>query len=854
VKESLETSFQDTCDHPFSVMLPVAPRSAKGARAAGRRRALLAREAFSAVRCVVHSLTPSRRSFLCLVLAASLWAWAALRRRRRRGSMLEALLRLLRARLVGGLPTDGGRIPGASTVVPRIMGPHEDGGAAENRARPALQASQEWSSLATAIARASFHTATSERRRREELALQPSAFMSSGEDESVTLHPFHENRDRLLTGDPRSLETMEPFARLCLKASRIRHLRYRVAFDPYVQVFINDVPKGRSHKGIMSDSTWIFEVALDIFSPLSIIRVAVMDRSVRKKGAALLGFVEFRVAELVPNGNEVSGWFELRCADKLKGKAPCRLEKHKLARDDAVDTTMNISSGSEAPPMLSSLGWLTKLFERFRWISSSEGKSSARVGGARHISSCSVRGRDSLWLNAGEMHLAVRLEAKGCAPLAELGPGTPPRRPSRLALLLCALLLPRRFRRLRLDDEWYACCFPWPEFRSESSSDDGWFYLKGAIDLQREFSRLRSIVLDQIVFKFGSAASYVFQWQSRGLSSCALSNLWLCCCWPWCFLPSVPLWVAICVYLLRDPGHRCAILAHEATAPLNREGYAMVAAFDSTKRMVTWLERIISEHGGRPKMPQELHELAKLTFQDGRPTLPFDALLAELRQVPWIAWSRRGYLRQCQYGHDLVLLGSGSYQQDCVWRCCGDSSGECSEIDRASIGLHLGVDRYHCAICKIDVCDSCVSGQRESFFLEKVPVPVCGLETLRASVHEMEDSVKGVRILLDGILRNLGKLLNPNQKEAALYAYLSCAVTSVALAGLHLLLQSHFAWLLQLSWLVAGTLVFTRRALWARRLVTVYRATRDFVAIHAMRARGGTADWAFFSPDTPVQK
>merc|ERR1711998_640948 len=115
--------------------------------------------------------------------------------------------------------------------------------------------------------------------------------------------------------------------------------------------------------------------------------------------------------------------------------------------------------------------------------------------------------------------------------------------------------------------------------------------------------------------------------------------------------------VALWIKLLRDPKWRKDLLVHEATAPLNEEGFVMMAALNSSEPMCTWLQRLVNDRGGRVKHQLEIAEFAKLTFRDGKPALYFDPLLTELKGKRWISWNAARE-RRCSNGHVLELWGS----------------------------------------------------------------------------------------------------------------------------------------------------------------------------------------------------
>lgn len=134
-----------------------------------------------------------------------------------------------------------------------------------------------------------------------------------------------------------------PYAVLHLDISEAVHLPPSDFFgraDPYVEVYVNDELRcsNREHRVMMSlNPKWNFTALnMAIHSPLSIVRVVVIDWDALNKDDPM-GFVEFSVADLVPDGDPVLGWFELRKMSFFEGLAPYRLRKHRRHRDDFRD-------------------------------------------------------------------------------------------------------------------------------------------------------------------------------------------------------------------------------------------------------------------------------------------------------------------------------------------------------------------------------------------------------------------------------------------------------------------------------------------------------------------------------------
>ncbi|CAK0820895.1 unnamed protein product, partial [Prorocentrum cordatum] len=108
--------------------------------------------------------------------------------------------------------------------------------------------------------------------------------------------PFHKNRQRALIAPERALETLQGYVYLHLLVSRTKGTWRDGRASLHFDVFINDErwdSKKRCPIGM--------GIALHIHSPLSIVRVALMDGDSERD---FVGFVEFRVCDLPQCGKE----------------------------------------------------------------------------------------------------------------------------------------------------------------------------------------------------------------------------------------------------------------------------------------------------------------------------------------------------------------------------------------------------------------------------------------------------------------------------------------------------------------------------------------------------------------------
>lgn len=721
---------------------------------------------------------------------------------------------------------------------------------------------------------------------------------------------FHDRRRELLAGDQHNLEILGPYAQLhlCVKeARRLLPLDCCGTSDPYVEVFVNDVPLRRTpHMPRTLSPTWHEDFVLDIWSPFSIIRVAVMDWD-RFSEDDFIGFVEFRVAELEPNGPQAAGWFELRLADRFKGTARHRFRRHRRARDDALappeagpgadaaaelaassrddeaalpnfptspydgtrSTCSTLSASSVTGgvlPMRSTkrfrvqrrrvtacCGRLpTDLYEDWRSRREPPGAQDTTAPPVPHLAALDAQGRR---LNAGEIYLTLRLETAARPNndgTASIG---------LFRALLGAVLWPSLLLE-RCEEEWFACCLPRPEFEAPGDEDEegGAFSLQDIRDFYESASALKAAVLECVLWPLLSALLFVVTWRELAVSSAALAYWLAFCLWPCDLLPSLPLCLALWLRLLRDRRWCNALLVREQTAPLTEEGFAIVAALRSSKCMAKWLRRLVKDRGGWVDKMGCLSDFARLTHKDGRPTLSFEALLEDIGSRPWISWGvARG--KHCREGHVLQLLGTGAFRMDGGWRCAGPP-GQGEEACVAGVykdGLHLGTKRYRCPACGLDFCGICAAGGRAPASLMRLDtskLPLSGTVMMRAMkdfVVEHEDLVEDCRELAEGALCALEQLCSPGEADLARRTYASCAATSAMLFVVRALLRSRagpaLLWFWSLAWMAVGCGLMLQQAAPVQRLRTAYRASADLARCQELRQRGGCARWQFFSPD-----
>jgi len=288
----------------------------------------------------------------------------------------------------------------------------------------------------------------------------------------------------------------------------------------------------------------------------------------------------------------------------------------------------------------------------------------------------------------------------------------------------------------------------------------------------------------------------------------------------------------------------------------------MMASLSNTKRMTSWLRRLVKDRGAWVDKMSALRDFAKLTHKDGRPTLGFEDLVLDLRCQPWIS---RGVQREkrCREGHVLYLLGTGAYRLDDGWQCHGLPTKITRLPCKAGInrtGFHLGTRRYHCPTCQEDFCGTCALGSRFLGTVMKVdtkklhmgPLSVM-MRAMKDFVLENEEIVDDLRDVCECILRILERLRSPAEKELVMHVYTWCFLATLALMAVSCLLQSAYSAVLKWGFVAlgssVGSAVLLPGSMPVRRLQTAIRASRGLARCRELRSQGGCIRWHFFTPD-----
>lgn len=221
--------------------------------------------------------------------------------------------------------------------------------------------------------------------KRKKLESQVPPLVSTPEQRDV----FHDARQRALRDPDVAVDVLRPYAKLHLT---VQGHDASLRTPQFLHVLVDDSLVDQCQR-----SRRDFASAVEVPSPLSIVRLERLDSRV------LTGFVEFCIADLKPN-HVVKGWFELRKADRLRGRGAHRVREHACTRDDCRQE----SSDAELVRRHAET-----LLEHF---------GAGGLDNKRKLSVAALSGK----ANAGEINLSLRVELEDP------------------------------------DDEWYAFCLPAP--------------------------------------------------------------------------------------------------------------------------------------------------------------------------------------------------------------------------------------------------------------------------------------------------------------------------------------------------------------------------------------------------------
>ncbi|CAL1163698.1 unnamed protein product [Cladocopium goreaui] len=563
--------------------------------------------------------------------------------------------------------------------------------------------------------------------------------------------PFDQSFTKLLTGAQYHLETVGPYARLHLTvhgAAKLLAQDYCGTSDPYVEIYVNDVKKGKSHhQNFTLNPRWNHSAVLDIWSPFSIITLRIMDWD-RVSQHDPIGFVDFCVADLEPNGTGLRGWLEVRKMKHMATNAKRRFFQHRRLRDDALSEEENEdevaadAEGIESVAMEGAEGisplpvthlvnnaGMKMLNRRLNSFHFAERKAKLKAGmkamksRAKMPNCCSLERRDAnaaaVAASSAPPSLAPSPNASP-APSPNLGIGAGKLRFPRLRghkkaknagevevsmrlettcrtdvpketagtpvleVLYTAVLMPSRISDVVKSAEWFACCLPEPIFRDEET-----WSLASIKMLVEEVVELMDMLLQVLVIPPMNIVLLIVGWYYWPLSVATLLYFWALVYWVSDMLCTLPLFLLVFFVLLRDRTASNWLLAHPAVVPLNRDGFEMVAYLKNSGSMAFWLKRLVKDRGGWIEDRTELKEFAKRLHKDGRPAMKFQELVDSLQEKSWITWQAKA--KKCpQCHHVLEFWGNGAIRLDDGWCCYGlRSKNQDSRNGRfCSQGLH----------------------------------------------------------------------------------------------------------------------------------------------------------------------
>eukprot|EP00434_Breviolum_minutum_P031146 symbB.v1.2.027545.t1/scaffold2835.1/size69263/2 len=387
--------------------------------------------------------------------------------------------------------------------------------------------------------------------------------VSNPQQEEDQTTPFEQSFLKLLTGAQYNLETVGPYARLHLtvhRASKLLAQDICGTSDPYVEVYVNDVKQGQSrHVNFTLNPQWNYSEVVDIWSPFSIITLRIVDWDRVSKDDPI-GFVDFCVADLEPNGTGVRGWLEVRKMKHMATTAKKRFLEHRRLRDDDLSEEENeevhdeeglMDSGTLPALPLSAAAVGNQVRKEFsRRLNSfhfSERKAKLKTSmkamrSKANLANCcrssTPRRRVSSDMsalsdggnppnsqqglrflrrrkakNAGEVEVSLRLETT-CKtdPVAPLAP---------MQVLYTAVMAPSRIRDVVKSAEWFACCLPEPTFNAAET-----WSLASIKMFAEEVVELLEMLLQVLIIPPMNIILLILGWYYWPLSVAALLYFW----------------------------------------------------------------------------------------------------------------------------------------------------------------------------------------------------------------------------------------------------------------------------------------------------------------------------------------
>jgi len=359
-------------------------------------------------------------------------------------------------------------------------------------------------------------------------------------------------------------------------------------------------------------------------------------------------------------------------------------------------------------------------------------------------------------------------------------------------------------------DDWYACCLPKPEFHDSEDKKQPDMY-----DVFQDGLHIKRLLLDQFLVRLLCICNFVSFWKSKGLTGSILAWWWVCCLHPFFFLPSLPIWFAVWLGLLRTKAIRERILFHPSSASLDDEGFVKVASLGDSRRMAEWVHRVVIQEGWTvsPK-DVEFRRYASLVFRDKRPLVSFVELKEDLAKQQWVAkgiYSRGKHLAssaKANFAEKAPETSVGQWITDTVMNLPGKVGLMPHSIERAKESVEDSLEDVRRGLddCKV--------------FIEFLVVPSAKVVTQSAAVSKV--------------------------------IYRWCACMSGILFGFEVFVRSSLGWMLSLGatvlWLALGTIALSTHGSLFCCLKTWVQASSRLRELEQRRKDGASpSTWAFFS-------
>jgi len=444
---------------------------------------------------------------------------------------------------------------------------------------------------------------------------------------------FATYRSRCLEKPDRAYYTLGPYARLTVEMLEARRLipcstsSFDTYFgdqpDAFIKVLVDDTMKYQT-KTISNSKNpkWEDKQVFDIVANRSMIRLHVYDSDGDEKSHKVdpLGFVEFSTGD-IPYGEEIDGWFELRFPANLQGTNLDRFAEHSEKREEEWAKANGITSSTK-PPQDGDLeegggaaepeeekdasrkvhhklptSFVSRAMKRAK---TGMAKAAAAVTGSEHVDTSS----DDVQFNAGEIRVRLKLE--------KLNPES--------------------------NDELFAHALTPSYFTYASFVQEEALPKLDVQELVDDVMDIKIKLLDDMIFSFYTFILYILSWRSYVLSGTLLLAFCSAVKSASLVYGVLHVWLACVLLYLSNPSWRNEISTGGLNAPLTQEGYVMVAAWDKTDEMFTFLMRIIQARLGTVISMQDLVHFAG-TLVNGvgqEPDIAYDEVLKVIHDVWFI--------------------------------------------------------------------------------------------------------------------------------------------------------------------------------------------------------------------------